>query len=675
MRKFTIPQLADEEEIQEQPKRTEVQTKPISDSAHFVSSVSGRNVRDVLSVSAVQYGNGGRQYDIFRDPEKRVRQDDHIDYVPTADPGQVDMRPDLTEEERKIPSYLVRDPAYADELNINSNIVRGEEHQDGEVYVSVGEIKKPEQPQAPRPIPQTPPVQEETKPTTEVVSESYEDEEVEETHLEETPTVEPKPVHAPVERRSKKYVSPPFSFLKRGTGITKDSKEAVQFQIDAINSVFQEFNLDAKVVNHTKGPTVTQYEVLVGPGVKLDSIKSLQTNIQAKAQAKTIRLEVPIPGRTTVGIEIPNMDTETVFLGDLICNNEFLNDGKPLNVALGIDLFGKPLYFDIAKGPHALVAGTTGSGKSVCLNCILNSILYKDHPDDVKLIIVDPKLLDFSFYDHIPHLAMPIINDPKVAQAALKWCCQEMDNRYALMKPYRVTDIKSFNQVADATPGLKRLPYLLIVVDEFADLSLTSGSETLESIQRIVQKGRAAGIHMILATQRPSADIVNGAIKTNTGVRIAFQVRSGTDSMIILDHQGAEKLLGAGDMLFNDSNRELRAQGAFIDRDEIIKITNFLADQSEPEYIVNIDEEVKRTVKNESTGISNEELAEVARFVVNEHNASINKITKTFNIGFNKAQLIVETLENMGIVGPNLGSRAREVNVTSSELEEILNNL
>lgn len=716
MKKFYIPQIEDEttkqqQETNKQENKTPAQEQPKQGYTRdrFVSSYYGTKVKDEITVMGAKFGNRGAQYDSFREPDKRIRQDDYLDYVTYREETPVSARSDMTEEERKTPSYLAKDPAYKDIMGQTTKVdkedetfVRAEDSNDP-IMVTQNKVLEEQE----EVIQEEPRYKKEITPKIEDhYTSSYTDDDLEDSILdtemddieldfgekkhfsslddedeeeieERQEEVKPKVVkeEAPKKKRIR-YVAPPLSLLQHSEGEHTIDNTGVEYQQNGINETLAEFNISGRVVNYVKGPAVTKFEIALDPGVRMQSVANIASNIQAKIAAKSIRVQSPIPGKSTVGVEVPNQEKEKVYFGDILRKDrDFLNDGKPLNTALGLDLFGKPLYLDIAKAPHVLIGGTTGSGKSVCINCIITSILYKSHPDDVKLILVDPKIIEFSSYEDIPHLAMPIITEAKVAQMALKWCVEEMERRYQMLKPVHAKDIKGYNQIASSNLNLPHIPYILIIIDELADLLGVSGSDTMSYIQRITQKGRAAGIHMILATQRPSADVMSGTIKNCVPIRIAFKVKDQVNSAIILDHGGAEKLLGYGDMLYNDSVDEIRAQGALITPEETNAITDFIREQGNTNYILNIDDVMQKEENQESTGVDDELFAAVARFVVEENNASINRIQKTFNMGFNKAQAIMESLENLGIVSENLGSRARVVQVTLDQLEDILNTL
>jgi len=393
-------------------------------------------------------------------------------------------------------------------------------------------------------------------------------------------------------------------------------------------------------------------------------------------ECKSLRIEAPIPGKSTVGIEVPNPVQEIVYLGDMLRDKAFLNDGNPLNVALGIAIDGSPIYLNIKEMPHALIAGTPGSGKSVCLNSIIMSIIYKADPSEVKLILIDPKFIEFSNFEDIPHLATPIINESKIAQGSLRWAVDEMENRYLKFKSAKRKNIASYNEYMEETNG-EKLPYFVIIIDELADLMAIAGNQVEEYIQRIAQKARAAGIHLIMATQRPSTDVIKGTVKANILTRIAFAVTSQVDSFTILDKSGAEELLGKGDMLYTDGVNEYRIQGAYVSEKEIIRITSFLNETYEPEYMFDQEDLREKIVQEHmaDTDPRNDELFEpVARYVVEMQTGSISSIQSRFKVGFTRAQSLMHGLEMLEIVSENKGTTSRDVLVkTLEELEEKLN--
>ena len=490
---------------------------------------------------------------------------------------------------------------------------------------------------------------------------------------EETEKVKPLPKkeNVAINRYNKEYRLPPFSLLSKPLQKSSDSGEWIKKQIEILNKTFQEFSVGASVYTHTKGPTVTRYEIILDSGVNVKKVTGISDNIKMALAAKEIRIEAPIPGKSTIGIEVPNKIPEIVHFIDIVKQDEFLNAKDPLTVALGLDIDGLGVYASITKMPHGLVAGATGSGKSVCINTILMSFLFKYSPDELKLLLIDPKMVELSAYNDIPHLITPVITDAKIATAGLRWAVEEMENRFKTFSTEVVKDITTYNEKVEREGKLKRMPYIVIVVDELADLMVIASRTVENAIMRLTQKARACGIHLIIATQRPSTDVIKGTIKSNIPTRLAFMVSSYVDSMTIIDSVGADKLLGRGDMLYAESGQpQRRVQGAYVSDLEIHNVIEFIKRQRSKEYFFT-QEKLKK--KATSMSHSDELLNEVARYVVIKGEASINKISKEFKIGFNRAQKLVELLSDLGIVSDNVGSKARSVLVNEQELEEVLN--
>ncbi len=449
---------------------------------------------------------------------------------------------------------------------------------------------------------------------------------------------------------------------------------------DIINQTLKDFAIDGEVINYTKGPAFTLYEIMLAPGVNVKKVNQIYDNLQMNLKAKSIRVLSPIPGKNTIGIEAPNDVTEMVKFGDIL-SEEYINDGKPLNLVLGKNIDGTPVYQDIADMPHALIAGATQSGKSVCINTILLSLLIKNSPDNLKLILVDPKKVELSNYNDLPHLATPVITDAAEATEALKWACVEMDRRYDMLARSRTKKASDYNKKRKIDPTLEPMPYLIIIVDEFNDLIMQCGQEANDCIIRLAQKARACGIHIILATQRPTVDVVSGTIKANVPCRIAFRVASSTDSSTILDETGAESLLGRGDMLIKNNGDPLRAQGAYMPDEEIEATCDFIRENYSGTFMFT-HEELRRRI-NEAKGAttiqgkagsneSDELLYAVAMYCIENNACSINSIQNQFNLGFNRASRIVTLLEEKRIVSPKNGTRFRDILVDAYELEKIL---
>lgn len=474
-----------------------------------------------------------------------------------------------------------------------------------------------------------------------------------------------------VNKYKKEYQLPPFSLLSKPLKKTEGNPKWIQTQIDILNKTFEEFGVGASVYAHTKGPTVTRYEIILDSGVNVRKVTSISDNIKMALAAKEIRIEAPIPGKSTIGIEVPNEVAEIVHFIDIVNQDKFLNAKDPLTVALGLDIDGQGVYASISKMPHGLVAGATGSGKSVCINTILMSLLFKYSPDELKLVLIDPKMVELSAYNDLPHLVTPVITDAKIATAGLKWAVEEMDNRFKLFSKEIVKDISTYNDKATREGNFSIMPYIVIIVDELADLMVIASRTVEEAIMRLTQKARACGIHLIIATQRPSTDVIKGTIKSNIPTRIAFMVSSYVDSMTIIDSVGADKLLGRGDMLFSEAGQpQRRVQGAYLSDIEIHNVNEFIKRQRSKEYFFSQEKLIKKATSMSGT---DDFLSDVARYVVKVGEASINKISKEFKIGFNRAQKIVESLADIGVVSDNVGSKARNVLVNSTELEELLN--
>lgn len=489
--------------------------------------------------------------------------------------------------------------------------------------------------------------------------------------------------------RSGNYMMPPLSLLMKGN-IQKRNSEKKGKGISETAAKLQEtlnaFGVKASVINESRGPSVTRYELQPETGTKVSKITSLSDDIKLNLAASDIRIEAPIPGKAAVGIEVPNHERESVFLRDLIESQELSKHPSKLAFAAGMDIAGKVVVADIAKMPHMLIAGTTGSGKSVFTNSIIMSILFRANPDEVKLIIVDPKVVEFGVYNGIPHLLTPVVTDPKKAAGSLNWAVAEMSRRYQEFAKYNVRDLKGYNEkikemgYRDGEDTLIPMPQIVIIIDELADLMMVASKEVESAICRLAQLARAAGIHLIIATQRPSVDVVTGLIKANIPSRVALLVSSGTDSRTIIDCNGGEKLLGNGDMLFYPSGyvKPVRLQGAFVSDSEVQSVVKFLIENNKNvEYddeVTNAELVVSASDSNsQDSGDGNDVLfEEAARFVIEKEKGSTSMLQRMFKIGFNRASRIVDQLEKAGIVGPDEGTKPRKVLMTMEEFDKIM---
>ncbi|WP_349774518.1 DNA translocase FtsK [Niallia taxi] len=445
----------------------------------------------------------------------------------------------------------------------------------------------------------------------------------------------------------------------------------IEEQTELLNHTFKNFNVHAKVVNVTQGPSVTRYEVQPEPGVKVSKITNLSDDLKLSLAAKDIRIEAPIPGKHTIGIEVPNRTSRPVLLSEILNSEEFKDSASPLTVALGLDISGKPIVTDLRKMPHGLIAGATGSGKSVCINTMLVSLLYKAKPEDLKLLLIDPKMVELAPYNYIPHLASPVITDVKTATAALKWAVEEMERRYELLAHAGVRDITKFNQLAEQNQQYaQKLPYIVIIIDELADLMMMAPADVEEAISRIAQKARACGIHLLIATQRPSVDVITGLIKANVPTRIAFSVSSQIDSRTVIDISGAEKLLGKGDMLFleNGTSKPVRLQGTFVSDEEIDQVVAHVRRERKPDYLFEQEELLKKVQMSED---EDELFYEACEFIIEQGGASTSSLQRNFKIGYNRAARLIDMMEKQGYISEAKGTKPRDVLITEVEFLQL----
>ncbi|MDO4282466.1 MAG: DNA translocase FtsK 4TM domain-containing protein [Clostridia bacterium] len=474
------------------------------------------------------------------------------------------------------------------------------------------------------------------------------------------------------------YIFPPITLLNEGKGGAAFDRKAIHATAIKLQKTLASFGVEAKVTNITKGPTVTRYELTPSTGVKVSKIVNLSDDIALNLAAKSIRIEAPIPGKAAVGIEVPNEVAESVSLREVIESDAFNEHSSKLAFALGKNAAGEIVVGDIAKMPHVLIAGATGSGKSVCINSLIVSILYKAKPSEVKMILVDPKMVELSGYNGIPHLLIPVVTDPKKAAGALNWAVQEMVNRYNLFASKGVKDIKGYNKLIEKEEGVK-LPQIVIIIDELADLMMVAPNDVEDAICRLAQMARAAGMHLVIATQRPSVDVITGIIKANIPSRIAFTVSSQVDSRTILDMAGAEKLLGKGDMLYypTGETKPLRIQGAFISEKEIEEVVENIKSNVEVQYSEDIIESIEKgATKGKESGEEEAEdadpiLNEAIDLVMNMGQASASMLQRKFKIGYSRAGRIVDQMEARGLISGYDGSKPRQVLISKEEWQEL----
>lgn len=471
------------------------------------------------------------------------------------------------------------------------------------------------------------------------------------------------------------YAFPSLGLLSIPNAPASHDEEWLEEQKQLLDTTFENFHVGAKVIHVTQGPAVTRFEVQPEPGVKVNKITNLSDDIKLNLAARDIRIEAPIPGKNAVGIEVPNRTSKPVFLREILRSPVFTKSESPLTVALGLDISGMPIVTDIRKMPHGLIAGATGSGKSVCINAILTSILYKAMPHEVKLLLIDPKMVELAPYNEVPHLVSPVITDVKAATAALKWAVEEMERRYELFAHAGARDLTRYNDlVKQHAANGQQLPYIVIVIDELADLMMVSPADVEEAICRIAQKARACGIHLLVATQRPSVDVITGLIKANIPTRVAFTVSSQVDSRTIIDMSGAEKLLGRGDMLFleNGTGKPVRVQGVYVSDEEIERTVAHVKREMKPDYLFQQEDLLAKVEQHEA---EDELFLEACQFVLDQGGASTSSLQRRFRIGYNRAARLMEEMEMQGIISEARGTKPRDILITEDELAAMQDNV
>ncbi|HEX6989083.1 MAG TPA: DNA translocase FtsK, partial [Bacillota bacterium] len=475
------------------------------------------------------------------------------------------------------------------------------------------------------------------------------------------------------DRPPRPYRLPPLTLLHRGKPRRQgaQSRKEIEARARHLEATLENFGVKARVVGVQEGPAVTRFELEPATGVRVSKIQSLANDIALSMAATDVRIEAPIPGKSLVGIEVPNREIAAVYLRDVIDTPEFRDNPSRLALALGRDIAGQPVVTSLEKMVHVLIAGATGSGKSVCVNAMLGSLLFKAKPDEVRLLLIDPKVVELNLYNGIPHLLVPVVTEPKRAAAALAWAVREMERRYERFADTGVRDIGRYNARADQE-GTERLPYIVVVIDELADLMMVAPVDVEDAIQRLAQMARAAGIHLVVATQRPSVDVITGVIKANIPSRIAFAVSSQTDSRVILDMAGAEKLVGKGDMLFHPMGaaKPIRVQGAYLSENELEEVLAFVREQGRPVYH---EEVLASTDRGEAESLEGDDdlFPEAVRLVVEAGQASVSLLQRRLRVGYTRAGRLIDMMEERGFVGPHQGSKPRDVRLTMEEYRRI----
>ena len=592
-------------------------------------------------------------------------------------------------QERELRNNKNQTPLPVDEdqitINLNDNPVKSEETEDKKIKISLfNRNKNKDESDSPDTINAN--IFKQTAKTNEMkAAQTHENEDslfatVEQEKEEKTKTV--LQLEHTIAVEDEQYEYPPVEILKKSAKKNvKGGAKALTEKATKLQRTLYSFGVSAKVENISVGPAITRYELKPAEGVRVSKIANLADDIALNLAAETIRIEAPIPGKQAVGIEIPNKEKEVIPLRDVIESEEFENNKSKLSVALGKDVAGKVVIADIAKMPHVLIAGSTGSGKSVCINTIITSFIYNAKPSEVKLVMVDPKVVELSVYNGIPHLLIPVVTDPKKAAGALAWAVQEMDNRYNLFAQKGVRDLKGYNAAVEkeGEMGVGKLPQIVIIIDELADLMMVAAKDVEDAICRLAQKARAAGMHLVIATQRPSVDVITGLIKANVPSRIAFAVSSQIDSRTILDQVGAEKLLGKGDMLFYpaSSPKPIRVQGAFVSDDEVERIVDFVKSNGVATYNEDILEEIEKSNKSDREIEEDNEddtdplLMDAIDTVVEIGQASTSFIQRRFKVGYARAGRIIDQMEARGIISGYEGSKPRQVLITLEKLNEL----
>lgn len=675
-------------------------TEPTS--GQGVSPISGNREKEEITISAESH-TPVSQYDVFRDKPKNntgIDSDDpfpeFVKVKPKYNPGgttvviedkveeeNVEPTQTPTKEETPAPSYTEevkeekREEEKAELFDYNED-EKPSSTLDRTLFSDLFGINKEEK-REPKPKREYNESNLNSDPSTSLFGNEPEDipTYTEEVNIEEKEEkiIAPKPEvkeEKKVEVSYKNYKLPPLDLLPEPQITIGGNEDWNNNNIQIINQTLTNFRIDGQVKEYTEGPTFTRYAIMLGPGVPGSKIANISLDIQRSLAVPSVRIENPIPGKPYVGIEVPNKKRRTVSLKELICTEEFMKSKDPLLIPVGLDVEGKARYVSIADFPHGLIAGSSGSGKSVFLSCMLVSLLYKCSPEILRFFFIDPKQVDLSQFEGVPHLISPIVTDVKDGISSLKWLLDEMERRFSVFRPIGgITKLKEYNEYCETHKEYKKIPYIVAVIDEAADFLLNAGNEAQDLITKLVQKSRAAGIHLILAMQKPVSKILSTTIKSNTSARFAFRVTDRTDSMLMIDATGANELLGWGDMMFYLSGEIGRYQGAFISGKDSVRVKEYCQSQAPLDYMF-LPSELDKKGQDGSGVELDEYFADVARYVVYEGKCSMNAISQKFSIGFNRANSIVAALEYYGIVSENQGTKARQILVTEDEIESRL---
>ena len=651
--------------------------EPLEDSLeHAASPLYGKDIKDELYYSG-QTDTNTKKYDPFRTEPLEKEKDPYSEFrkIPSRKKRK---EANIETQETKVEEVKekIKEEITSEAPTIYTYEEDKEEKVDPSVHNEIFNVEKPKEEFVPKPkerIRETPKY-EDIRPVRATEYVKYDDSEEDlntnndvEYSMQELAIIN----SGHISPSFKNFKLPPLSILKEAKAIGSIDKEWIEKNIVTINENLEAFKIDGQVVEYTSGPTFTRYSIMLGAGVSGSKIESISNDLQRSLEAISIRIENPIPGKPYVGVEVPNKVRRSVALKELLDREEFLKSEDPLLIPVGLDVEGNCKYISISSLPHGLIAGSSGSGKSVFLNTIVASIIYKNTPEEVRFFFIDPKKVDLQAYSKIPHLLSPIPEDVKGGVESIRWLIEEMERRFSLFKICKCANIKTYKQYRKTHPEFRNIPYIVAIIDEAGDFLMNGGNEAMDLVTKLIQKSRAAGIHILISTQKPVAKILSTSIKSNASGRFALRVPSYSDSSIILDSGGAEKLLGNGDMIFSLNGISGRFQSAFVSDEEIRAITDFVERQSKQDFFFS-PEELGRKDKNTPGTVSDELFPDVARYVVREGRCSGNAICQEFEIGFNRSNDIIKALEYYNVVSESKGTRARDILMDEEELEELL---